>query len=69
MEKVKSSSLSFKDLSIDESATIFGGAGFAYDVGRSIRFLIISAQGAHGAAPGSSWRGNGRCRLGRQYIS
>ena len=59
MEKIKCSSLFFKDLSIDESATIFGGAGFAYDVGRSIRFLIISAQGAHG--PGmaiADWVGN-----------
>ena len=59
MEKVKSSSLSFKDLSIDESATITGGAGFAYDVGRSIRFLIISAQGSHGAAMAvADWVGN-----------
>ena len=59
MEKTKCSSLSFKDLSIDESATVFGGAGFAYDVGRSIRFLIISAQGAHGPAMAiSDWVGN-----------
>ena len=59
MDKVKSSSLSFNDLSIDESATIFGGAGFAYDAGRSIRFLIISAQGSHGAAMAvADWVGN-----------
>ena len=59
MEKTKCYSLSFKDISSDESATIFGGAGFAYDVGRSIRFLIISAQGAHGPAMAiADWVGN-----------
>ena len=59
MEKTKFSSLSFKDLSIDESATIIGGTGFAYDVGRSIRFLVISAQGAHGPAMAiADWVGN-----------
>lgn len=59
MEKTNCSSLSFKDLSSDETATIFGGSGFAYDVGRSLRFLFISAQGTHGASMAiADWVGN-----------
>jgi len=59
MGKTKCSSVSFKDLSTDECATIHGGTGFAYDVGRSIRFLFISAQGAHGPAMAvADWVGN-----------
>jgi hypothetical protein len=59
MEKIKCSSLSFKDLSVDESINIFGGTSFAYDAGRAIRFLAISAQGAHGATMAiADWVGN-----------
>jgi hypothetical protein len=59
MKKNKCSSLSFRDLSLDECASLNGGTGFAYDVGRSIRFLIISAQGAHGPAMAvADWVGN-----------
>jgi len=59
MENTKCSPLSFKDLSIEESATLFGGTGFAYDVGRTIRFLFISAQGAHGPSMAiADWVGN-----------
>lgn len=59
MKKTECSSLSFRDLSIDECTTINGGTGFAYDVGRSIRFLIISAQGANGPAMAvADWVGN-----------
>lgn len=59
MENTNRSSLSFKDLSVNESTNIFGGSGFAYDVGRSLRFLFISAQGAHGASMAiADWVGN-----------
>ena len=59
MGKIKCSSWSFKDLSVDESTSIFGGTSFAYDVGRAIRFLAISAQGAHGPAMAiTDWVGN-----------
>jgi hypothetical protein len=59
MEKIKCSSLSFRDLSIDESANIFGGTSFAYDAGRAIRFLVISAQGTHGPTMAiADWVGN-----------
>jgi hypothetical protein len=50
MDKTKCISLSFKDLSTKESMAICGGTTFAYDVGRVLRFLGISAQGYHGTS-------------------
>jgi hypothetical protein len=40
----------FTDLSTEENMHICGGTSFAYDVGRVLRFLGISAGGAHGPA-------------------
>ncbi|MCK4853261.1 MAG: hypothetical protein KAT31_03345 [Bacteroidales bacterium] len=50
MKKEKCITLSFSDLSMEENIAIYGGSGFAYDAGRSLRFLAIAAQGAHGAS-------------------
>lgn len=59
MEKIKCSSISFKDLSVDERTNIFGGTSFAYDAGRAIRFLVISAQGIQGPSMAiADWVGN-----------
>ncbi len=48
MRKTKCISLSFKDLSTEESIATCGGSSFAYDVGRVLRFLGIAAGGVNG---------------------
>jgi hypothetical protein len=48
MEKTNCISLSFRDLSTEESTTVCGGSSFAYDAGRVLRFLGIAAGGMHG---------------------
>jgi hypothetical protein len=48
MEKNNCLPAVFTDLSSEENLQVLGGTSFAYDVGRVLRFLGISAQGAHG---------------------
>jgi hypothetical protein len=48
MDKNNCISLSFRDLSPEESMAIAGGTSFAYDVGRVLRFLGIAAGGMNG---------------------
>ena len=48
MEKRNCISLSFCDLSAEESMALCSGSSFAYDAGRVLRFLGIAAGGLHG---------------------